>query len=109
MMLALFRYGVVAPLIEQERWAPGERTRVVRQIAACSHYLPGQGPIEVSERTVYAWLRLYRTGGIEALRPCWRKDRGQGRAVDDRLLSRAVALRRENPDAPASPRGKAVG
>lgn len=98
MMLALFRYGVVAPLIEQEQWAPGERTRVVRQIAACSHYLPGQGRTEVSERTVYAWLRLYRTGGIEALRPCWRKDRGRGRAVDDRLLRRAVALRQENPD-----------
>ncbi|MEJ2389054.1 MAG: Mu transposase C-terminal domain-containing protein [Chromatiaceae bacterium] len=96
MILALFRYGVIAPLVEQEQWAPGELSRLVREIGASAHHLPGKGPLTVSERTVYSWLRLYRTGGIEALRPRWRKDRGRSRAVDDSTLARAVQLRKDN-------------
>jgi len=98
MMLALFRYGVIAAVIEQDEWERGERSRVVREIASQTHHLPGKGPLRLSERTVYSWLRLYRSGGIEALRPCWRKDRGGGRVVDPVLLGRAVALRQENRD-----------
>jgi putative transposase len=98
MMIALFRYGVIAPLVEQEEWAVGELSRVVGEIASNTHHLPGRGPVRVSARTVYGWLRLYRRGGIEALRPRRRKDWGAGRVVDDRLLERAVALRKENPE-----------
>jgi len=98
MLLALFRYGMIAPLVEQEEWAVGELSHVVREIASLTHHLPGRGPVRVSERTVYVWLRLYRSGGIEALRPRWRQDRGTSRVVDDALLERAVALRKENPD-----------
>lgn len=98
MMLALFRYGVIAPLIEQQEWASGQLSRVVQEIASHTYHQPGQGPIRVSQRTVYAWLRLYRRGGIEALRPRWRKDRGSSRVVDPTFLERAVALRQENPE-----------
>ena len=98
MLLALFRYGVIAPLVEQEESAPGEVSRVVREIASHTHHLPGRGPVRVSERTVYVWLRLYRRGGIEALRPLWRKDRGASRVADEPLIERAVTLRKENPE-----------
>ena len=54
--------------------------------AAATHFLPGSGPVTVSARTAYAWLRLYRRGGIEALRPRSRKDRGKRRAIDDAAL-----------------------
>lgn len=98
MLLALFRYGVIAPLVEQEEWAHGEVARVVGAIASHTHHLPGQGPVRVSERTVYGWLRQYRSGGIEALRPLRRKDRGASRVVDKTLLERAITLRKENPE-----------
>jgi len=93
--LALFRYGVVAPLAERESYAPGEVAATVREIAGREHYLPGRGAIRISERTVYAWLAAYRGGGIEALRPVLRKDRGRSRVLDDALLERAVLLRKE--------------
>ena len=98
MLLALFRYGVIAPLVEQAEWALGELSRVVGEIASRTHHLPGRGPVRVSERTVYGWLRLYRRGGIEVLRPRRRKDWGASRVVGDALLERAVALRKENPE-----------
>jgi len=95
--LALFRYGVIAPLVEQARWVPGERVQRVREITAATHYQPGRGPLRISERTIYGWLRLYHEGGIEALRPRRRKDGGRSRKLDRETLDRAVELRQENP------------
>jgi transposase len=95
--LALFRYGVIGPLVEPREYAHGERSQLAGEIAERSHYLPGRGPIRVSVRTVYVWLRRYRDGGIEALRPRLRRDRGQLRAVDEAVLDRAVRLRKEGP------------
>jgi len=96
-LLALFRYGVIAPLLEREDFARGEKTALVRDLAAQTHHLPGRGPVQVKERTIWAWLRSYRGGGIEALRPRWRKDKGTSRVLDEAVLQRAVQLRQENP------------
>lgn len=96
-MLALFRYGVIAPLAEQESFARGEVSALVEEIASRTHYRPGTGPVRVSRRTVYGWWRCFRRGGIEALRPKRRKDHGRPRALEAALLDRAVALRKENP------------
>jgi len=76
----------------------GGVTAKVKEIAGRTHYLPGKGPITVSERTVYEWSRLFRQGGIEALRPRWRKDKGKSRKISDAILERAVKLREENPN-----------
>ena len=95
--LALFRYGVIAELVEVSEPERGEVTSKVREIAARSHYLPGKGATRVSERTVYSWLRLYRSGGLEALRPRWRADRGTSRKLSGEVLERAVRVRKENP------------
>jgi transposase InsO family protein len=53
--------------------------------------------VRVSPRTVYGWWRCFRLGGIEALRPKRRKDHGQSRVLEAKLLERAAALRKENP------------
>jgi transposase InsO family protein len=95
--LALFRYGVIGPLVERAQYEPGEITRLVAEIAAATHYLPGTGAVRVGRRTIYTWLQRHRKGGIEALRPCSRKDRGTRRAASDEVLARAVALRKEQP------------
>lgn len=71
--------------------------QLVSEIAGQLHYLPGTGPIRVSERTVYVWLRRYRRGGVEALGAKVRKDRGSTRALDEEVLQRAIALRKEQP------------
>ena len=94
--IALFRYGVIAPLVEREDHAPGDVTALVKEIAARTHYLPGKGRVTVSVRTVYGWLRAYRTGGIDALKPRVRRDRGRSRKLSDTVLARAVQLRKEN-------------
>lgn len=99
LQIALFRYGVIAPILECDDIDRGELSKHVAEIAGETHYLPGTGPRRICERTVYAWLRLFRReGGIDALRPRFRKDRGHRRVVDDAVLERAIALRKENPE-----------
>jgi len=93
--VALFRYQVIACLAERRPDDDQGVAALVREIASRTHFLPGRGPVTVSARTAYAWLRRYRRGGIEALRPRSRKDRGKRRAIDDAVLDRAVQLRKE--------------
>jgi transposase InsO family protein len=95
--LALFRYQVIAALAERRADDEQGIVTLVREIASRTHFLPGRGPVKVSARTAYAWLRQYRRGGIEALRPRSRKDRGKRRVIDDAVLDRAVQLRKEIP------------
>ncbi|MBU1675830.1 DDE-type integrase/transposase/recombinase [bacterium] len=96
-LLALFRYGVIAPLVEPDEFAWGEVSPLVKEIAAEQHYLPGTGPITVRERTIYAWKKAYKEGGIAALGPAIRKDRGRSRLIPEAVLQRAIQLRKEQP------------
>ncbi len=96
-LLALFRYGVIAPLLEEPHFACSDKTALIHQIAKQPHFLPGKGPIIVNVRTIYDWLRRYRLGGIAALRPKIRKDKGVSRILSVALIERAVELRKENP------------
>lgn len=97
-MVAVFRYGVIAELAERDDFAPGQMSRLVEEIAGRTHHMPGKGPLKVSERTIYAWLKSYREGGMEALRPRLRTDLGQSRVMDEATIARAIRLRKENPD-----------
>lgn len=94
-LTALFRYGVIGPLTDEPA-ADSLRARIA-QIAAHEHYHPKRGVQRISERTLWTWIGLYRQGGIQALRPCRRKDAGSLRALSVEALDRAEALRREEP------------
>lgn len=95
LQVALLRYGVVAAILGRD---DGRGVvALVREAARREHHLPGRGPFRVSERTVYAWMAAYRRGGVEALRPRARRDRGTSRHVPEHVLARAVRLRQEQP------------
>lgn len=94
-LTAVFRYQVIAPLTDER--ALGTLRARVAEIADEDHDHPKLGPLRVSERTLWTWLRLYRDGGLDALRPCRRKDAGTPRAITTAALDRAEALRREEP------------
>ena len=94
LQVALFRYGVLAPLVDRGPDARGAAA-LVEEIAGREHYLPGAGPLRISERTVYLWLSAFRQGGVEALRPAVRKDRGTSRVLEEAVLERAIRLRQE--------------
>ncbi|MBM3956674.1 MAG: DDE-type integrase/transposase/recombinase [Gemmatimonadetes bacterium] len=94
--LALFRYGLVAPLV-LETLPHGELTRRAREIASRSYQIPDSTRTMVSVDTLLAWAARYRTGGFAALAPKARQDRGCSRALTPQLAELIERLKRENP------------
>jgi len=94
--LALFRYGLVAPLV-LEALPRGELTRRAQQIAARHYDIPHSKRISISVDTLLDWALRYRTGGFAAPAPQPRRDRGQSRALTPQLADLIERLKRENP------------
>lgn len=94
--IALFRYGLIAQLIHDPP-APGGQEALLREIAAKRYRIPNSTRTQVSTITLRRYLRAYRAGGFEALRPVPRGDAGVPRALAPEVLARAIALREEQP------------
>ena len=94
--IALFRYGLIAQLIHDPP-ASGHREALLREIAAKSYRIPGSTRTQVSTTTLRRYLKAYRSGGFDALRPVARTDAGAPRAIPPEVLARAIALREEQP------------
>ncbi len=95
-LIANFRYGMIAPVVVQtlER---GEQARLFRQIAGGTYEIPFSKATSVNKRTLERWLRAYRQGGLEALKPAGRADRGSARALTTVTLGKAEALKKQLP------------
>jgi len=93
-LIANFRYGVIAPLVV-ERLQRGEQARLLRELAAKEYSTPLGQATRVHRRTLERWLRHYRQGGLEALKPAGRSDRGNCRALPAAILDKAIGLKRE--------------
>ncbi|HXX22945.1 MAG TPA: DDE-type integrase/transposase/recombinase [Terriglobia bacterium] len=94
--IAIFRYGLIAPLV-LEPLPRGELTRRAEEIATRHYDIPASQRTSVSVDTLLAWALRYRTGGLEALAPKPRQDRGQSRAITPQLADLIERLKRENP------------
>jgi putative transposase len=96
--VALFRYALI-----REAADPGltgaERGRLVREIAAGVHAGPGGVEMRVGRSTADQWIRAWRAGGFEALKP---KPRAASLKVPAEMLALAEALKREAPDRTAA-------
>ena len=90
---ALFRYALVREAAD-ERLGGRERGVLVREIAGKLHAHPTDGLRQVSRGTLDRWIRVYRTGGFEALKPAQRQ---VGPRTDAQVLAQAADLRREEP------------
>jgi transposase InsO family protein len=94
--LALFRYGLIAPIVYNPP-AAGQLEVQLRAIAAQTYQIPGSTRTQVSVTSLRRYLKAYQAGGFEALRPQPRRDAGRPRAFAPEVLSRAIALREEQP------------
>ena len=77
--VALHRWGVIAEATNA-RLTSAERGAAVRTIAARAHSHPDGSERRYSRGTIDRWIRAWRAGGLEALRPAERADAGTVRA-----------------------------
>jgi putative transposase len=94
--IALFRYALIAPLV-LETLPRGELTRRAAEIAARHYDIPHSQRTSVSVDTLLQWALCYRKGGLEALAPQPRQDRGKSRTITPPLAQLIERLKRENP------------
>ena len=90
--IAAFRHRVIAAADEADE---GEVSAAVEKAASVEYSAPRGLRCKPTVSTVWRWLRAYRKGGLFALCPKPRKDRGTLRAFGPELLQRAVSLRQE--------------
>ena len=95
--IALFRYGLIAPLLFGSL-ATGELEKALREITAKSYAIPHSTRSKVGMTTLRRYLKLYQKDGFDALRPPQRSDRRKPRVFLPRVLEKAIALREEQPE-----------
>jgi putative transposase len=95
--IALFRYGLISSLLFDALPA-GAVEKTLKEIAAKSYRIPYSSRTKVGVSTLRRYLKLYRQGGFDALRPTTRADRRTPRAFPAEVLKKAIALREEQPE-----------
>ena len=84
--IALFRYQLIREAAD-DSVSPRQRGPMVRALAAAEHPGPFGGAVRVSRESLDRWIRAWRTGGFDALKPTGRT---QGSSTPEAVLSLAT-------------------
>jgi transposase InsO family protein len=100
--VALFRSQIVGALCRRDL-SRGELRHALRELAGQRFRRPGASVTRtISVATLERWYYAYRRGGIGALHPRTRGDRGRARALGPALCELLCDIRREHPGASVS-------
>lgn len=94
--VALFRYGLIAEFLHRPTNQPGLYQRL-RHKASQDYQIPGSLRQRVAAETLRHWIKDYKRGGIDALKPKPRNDLGRSRALPQHLADQLLALKEEQP------------
>jgi len=94
--VALFRYGLIAEFLHRPSNQPGLYQRL-RHKASQDYQIPGSQRQRVAAETLRHWIKDYKRGGIDALKPKPRHDLGRSRALPQHLADQLLALKEEQP------------
>lgn len=100
--IALFRYGVIAPLVTAGETTPAERGNFFREASDKTYENTDGAYVKISADTIYRWYRNYRNNGFDGLKPNARSDLGKTRKLDDDIISQINYLHKEYPRLPAT-------
>jgi putative transposase len=81
--IALKRYQLISPVLAEPARAQNE---YFRKQTEREHEFPRYGLRKVRVSTMKAWLKKYRKGGFDALKPKTRSDGGRPKRLDEGLL-----------------------
>lgn len=95
--LALFRSEIVGALVRREL-DHGDLKAAFQELSRQRFRPPrSRGPRSYSPATLERWYYAYKGGGLDALRPQPRADRGRGRELSPEQRELLLAIRREHP------------
>ena len=94
--IALFRYGVIADLVQLEPHHRGIYALLAKK-AEQDYTIPGSLRRHVATETLRGWLRDYRRGGFDALVPRVRADQGASRSIPTHVVDLLCQLKEDAP------------
>lgn len=80
--IAIFRYGVIAPILHAQGRGQAD---YFRKLAQKEFQVPFQGPRRFRPSTFKSWLLAYRKSGFQGLLPASRRDAGCSRVISAQL------------------------
>ncbi|MFK7893991.1 MAG: helix-turn-helix domain-containing protein [Granulosicoccus sp.] len=95
--IALFRHGLIARVLPADL-TPRQRQQEMQRISGEQHQIPGSLRTRVAYSTLREWVKLYRDGGFDALKPRKRGDSGHPRALAPELAERLLQRKEAEPD-----------
>jgi putative transposase len=95
--IALFRYGVIADLVQLEPHHRGLYALLAKK-AEQEHTIPGSLRRHVAPETMRGWLRAYRRGGFDALVPRVRADEGSTRSIPTLVVDLLCQMKEDSPE-----------
>ena len=95
--VALFRFGVIAPLVGLKKQERGETEKAIREITKKEWFIPESHRSYVSRSSVMEWLKRYETSGgdLKSLYPHTRTDKGRLRSMDEETQQSILKLKKE--------------
>lgn len=93
---ALFRLMVLGPLASRGELKHGEVSTIIRELASKAYDIPGSRRTYLSAETIKRWYHAWKRGGIDALQPKERLDKGKTQ-LPPRVQETLLRLKRENP------------
>lgn len=96
--VALFRYGLIAPLLNGQ---VGTK-QYLEELEGKIHSIPYYGEKRIASKTIQEWLLNYRRHGFDALKPKKRMDRGNSRRLSPDDQDHILEIRKKNLHMPVS-------
>lgn len=99
--VALFRYGILAPLISGT-WEGTSDSQFFKEAANKTYTLPNGKERNYTPHTIYRWYLAYSKNGFDALKIRSREDSGKFRRIDDDIADQIIYMKKEYPRLPAT-------
>lgn len=94
--VAQFRFALIAPVI-QGLFPDASATAYYKRVTASPLTLPDGSTVSYSYKTLEKWKSLYSRGGLDALMPTVRSDKGISRALNDEAIAEIYRVKKEHP------------
>ncbi len=95
--IALKRFSLISPILNGQ---VDNRKEYYAQISSLPIEMPHYGIKKYLPKTIETWYCDYMRGGLEALKPGYRSDKGSSRKIDLKLAEKILEIKKAYPKAP---------
>ena len=94
--VAQFRFALIAPVI-QGLFPDASATAYYKRVTASPLTLPDGSTVSYSYKTLEKWKSQYKIGGLDALMPNTRSDKGLSRTLNEEAITEIYRIKLEHP------------